>query len=267
MPLRSFVLYSAGAALLGSPGQANYAAANAFLDGLALHRRGLGLPAVSVAWGPWADIGMAARAKMDWSASGLGAIDADAGAAALKRIVREDITLSAVLPVDWSKFPVRAASGDMRPFFLRLETAGQEKRRTEANDVDWRVLLNDTTATERRERVHALIAEEVSHVLGLDRSRALNPKQGFTDLGMDSLMAVELSNRIGRSTATRLPSTLVFEHPTVEAMGSYVLTLLKLDTEGAGQAELVSLSETELAGMSADDLALALADELKQIGY
>ena len=268
LPLRSFVLYSAGAALLGSPGQANYAAANAFLDGLAVHRRGLGLPAVSIAWGPWADVGMAARAKLDWSATGVGAIDADAGAAALKRVVRDDIVLSAVLPIDWSRFPVHAASGEVQPFLSLIEANARDSQRVVADKTaDWRVLLNDTPPAGRAERVQQLVADEVMRVLGLDRSRVLNKRQGLTDLGLDSLMAVELSNRISRATATRLPSTLVFEHPTVEAMGAHVLAVLSLETEHSADPAPAELAEADLAEMSADDLALALADELKQIGY
>lgn len=262
LPLRSFILYSAGAALLGSPGQANYAAANAFLDGLALYRRSIGLPALSIAWGPWSEVGMAARAGLDWSGTGLGAIDPDAGHAALKLLQHTDATITAVLPIDWSKF----AAGDaaVRPFFSGVRADEGPKTGVPATET-WTGLLQELPDDERRIRVVELLAEEVMAVLGIDRSRGLGPKQGLTDLGMDSLMAVELSKRLSRALGSTLPSTFAFEYPTVDAMAGHVLSLIA--PKPAREEAKEAVADAVVALMSEDDVSLALEDELRQLGY
>ena len=273
LPVRSFVLFSAGAGLLGSPGQANYAAGNAFLDGLAFFRRSIGLPASSIAWGPWADAGMAARAGLDWSASGLRPIDAEGGAAAMRRIVREEMTGAAVLPIDWSRFPSRGADGVALPFFSLVQTTTTQA--VERVETDWRAVLQATPAADRQLCIQSLVADEVVRVLGLDPSRPPAPRLGLTDLGMDSLMAVELSNRVGRAVGEKLPSTFVFEYPTVESMSVHLLGTLGLTVDdvssdggiAAVQARPLPVESAEVAAMSDDEASLALLDELEQIGY
>ncbi len=264
LPLRSFVLFSAGAGLLGSPGQANYAAANAYLDGLAQLRRKQGRPAVSIAWGPWAEVGMAARAGLDWSSSGLGAIDLEAGTAALRRVVREEITHAAVLPIDWTRFPTRTGEGAVIPFFSQVQVAESTPRQT--SDSDWRAILDGTPEAERTTRLEGLLAAEVVQVLGLDASRSPSRRQVLNDLGMDSLMAVELSNRVGRGLDVKLPSTFVFEHSTVEGMASHLLRDSQPDAVQSSSAKTEPLPDLDVDGLSEEELSSALLDELDQIG-
>lgn len=272
LPLETFVMFSAGAGVLGSPGQANYAAANVFLDGLARARRSMGLPALSVAWGPWERVGMAARAGFDWSALGLGGISPEAGVLALRRLVRDDAVCTAVLPIDWTRFPVVAADGSPRPFFSVMADVHPAAAADTPTD-QWRALLAGAPQRDRRRLLEGLLATEVGRVLGLDPSRPPSRQQGLTDLGVDSLMAVELSNRVGRALGVGLPSTFVFEHPTLEAMASQLLDDLAFkDTstgnEKSGRAVAESTRDAgDVDTMSADEASAALLDELNQIGY
>jgi len=110
-----------------------------------------------------------------------------------------------------------------------------------------------------------LLAEEVMAVLGIDRSRGLGPKQGLTDLGMDSLMAVELSKRLSRALGSTLPSTFAFEYPTVDAMAGHVLSLIA--PKPAREEAKEAVADAVVALMSEDDVSLALEDELRQLGY
>lgn len=269
LPLRSFVLFSAGAGLLGSPGQANYAAANAFLDGLAQLRRSQGRPAVSVAWGPWAEVGMAARTGLDWSAQGLQAIDPEAGTAALRRVVREEIVHPVVIAVDWARFPSRSGSGEVLPFYAMVQTTAPQA--AAAPDHDWPSLLHAAPAPERSALIKKLVADEVVRILGLDPSRTLAHEQGLTDLGMDSLMAVELSNRVGGALGIKLPSTFAFEHPTLEAMGRHLLDELRIPGdephEPSPPRSAQPIPAEDLAHLTEDELSSALLEELDQIGY
>ena len=220
VPLDFFVLFSSSAALLGSPGQGSYAAANAFLDALAQHRRGLGLPATSIAWGPWAGVGMAAtrtESRQRWAALGVGAIAPEQGLEVLGRVLAEEPTRVGVLPIDWARFlrtfpgSVPKLLADLAPAALRGERpAGLLGR------------LAQVAVAERAEVLATHLQGEVARVLGLASARLPERQTGLMELGLDSLMALELRNRLQADLDQPLSATMIFDYPTIEALSHHL---------------------------------------------
>ncbi|MFI5527816.1 type I polyketide synthase [Kitasatospora sp. NPDC051853] len=225
LELAAFVLFSSAVALLGNPGQANYAAANAQLDALAQHRRVRGLPAASLAWGVWAEAGgMAAGlgaaeserlaatglapmtdeqglALFDAALGGLGTPYAALAAARLDTAAVPADRLSPVLRGLVRHRPRPAASGE--PAALAQQLAGK------ATGEQERILL-------------ALVRSTAAAVLGHPGPEAVGPVGGFMDIGFDSLGVIELRNRINAATGLRLPTTAVFDHPTPVALAAHL---------------------------------------------
>lgn len=218
--LRSFVLFSAGAGLLGSPGQANYAAANGFLDGLARYRRSVGLPATSLLWGPWADVGMAARAGLDWAKVGLRPINPEEGVAALQRLVIEEWETPLVLAVDWGELLAHQRSN---PLFSRVAPADAVARGVP--EVLRVVDLTILSVEERRDLIERYTLQNISTVLGLQNGR-LEPQSQVLNFGFDSLMAVELRNRIESDFGVVLPAAALLGASTPYEIGELILEVL-----------------------------------------
>jgi myxalamid-type polyketide synthase MxaB len=279
-PLDFFVLFSAGASLLGSPGQSNYAAANAFLDGLAHYRRSRGLPALAVNWGAWAEVGMAARLGAQtlrrWSAQGIDPIKPADGMRALERLLERGAVQAAVLPVNWQRFN-RQQDEEVRPLLRRLVMEGApregEPART-AGRAAFREQLKQTPPEEQMKFLVQRVTGEVNKVLGLDPAHPTSPRQGFTDIGLDSLMAVELSNRLQKELECSLPSTLIFEYPNIEALTGYLaVEVLGIaasgpapqPADGADKQQQAIMEEVE--SIPEESLEDALLKELKDAGY
>ena len=220
-----FILFSSRVGVMGNPGQANHAAANAFLDQLAGHRRALGLPGQSIAWGAWSDIGEAAeqRERIEQRRAALGGrwFTPEQGIKALERLVREDTTTSVVMSMDWSVFEEAVQD---RPLFLEdmLSSAVDDESDSSASSEDVLTRLRSVPASEREEVLESFLSHEVQAVLRL--STAPSPKVGFFDLGMDSLMAVELRNRMNRAfTGEYVTSnTVVFDYPDISSLASHL---------------------------------------------
>ena len=211
-----FVLFSGVAGVLGNAGQANHAAANAFLDQLARHRRALGLPGQAIAWGAWSEIGEAEeqreRIGERLGALGVGWMTPEQGLSAFTRLVREDVGTSAVMAMDWSVLP-------SAPAWLE-ELAVREEERPSAGDLPGR--LRELPPAEREGALIRFVQEELVSVLRLRAAPAADA--GFFELGMDSLMAVELRNRLNRSFggAVVLSNTVVFDHPDAARLGAHL---------------------------------------------
>ncbi|MCY4626322.1 MAG: SDR family NAD(P)-dependent oxidoreductase, partial [Acidobacteria bacterium] len=220
LDLELFVLFSSLSAVLGSPGQANYGAANAFLDQLALHRRQVGLAGQAIQWGPWSGIGEAEEARERiagrLAAFGLDWLTPEEGLAALQILVGVDAGSAAVLPVDREAF---GREGERRPPLLAELAAGGE---APASGTALAARLDDSSGADREEVLREYLREEVRAVLRLDAPPA--EEVGFFDLGMDSIMAVELRSRLNRalSGAWTAPNTVVFDYPTVAALAGFV---------------------------------------------
>jgi nucleoside-diphosphate-sugar epimerase/acyl carrier protein len=223
-----FVLFSSVAAVLGSAGQGNYAAANAYLDGLAWYRRRRGLPALSLNWGPWGEVGMAAQlAARDHSrrvAGGVRLIPPALGVQALEYALARGATQWTVLPVDWPGFLGRFPLGDEPPLFRRL-AAGASRGGAAPPPAagSLRHRLAEAPASEREGLLLAYVREQVTHVLGLDPSHPPSDVTGLTELGMDSLMAVELRNRLEVGSEISLPLAAILEGQSIAQLVTAVL--------------------------------------------
>ncbi|WP_424892819.1 type I polyketide synthase [Streptomyces sp. XH2] len=240
MDLAAFVVFSSVAGLVGSAGQASYAAANSFLDAFASYRRREGLPALSLAWGVWEQSGAmtdglaeADRARM--ARSGVLPLSPEEG---LRLFDAALASHEAVLA------PVRIDTGALRtgeaPAVLRaLVPAAAARRTAQAAAVpsvsSLAERLEGLPEAERGKAVEDLVRAEVAAVLGHASAQSVRPEHAFQDLGFDSLTAVELRNRLNKATGLRLPATLVFDYPTPALLARHVLT----ETAGAAEPALV----------------------------
>ncbi|MGW2589029.1 SDR family NAD(P)-dependent oxidoreductase [Streptomyces sp. NPDC001515] len=228
LDLTAFVLFSSVAGTLGSTGQANYAAANAFLDGLAAHRRSAGLTASSLAFGLWdTPGGMGTRlgaSELDrMREAGTPAITADRGLALFDAALRADVAASVPVRLDLG---VLRAHADEVPALLRGLVRGPGRRTARGGSPVLRTRLAGLTGPDRAAAVLELVRTKIAAVLGHASGDAIEPGRAFDELGFDSLTAVELRNRLDAETGLRLPATLIFDHPTAEAVAAFVLTLL-----------------------------------------
>ena len=220
-----FVLFSSVAGVLGNAGQANHAAANAFLDQLAAHRRSLGLPGQAIAWGAWSGLGEAEehreRIARQLEAAGTGWITPRQGLRALEEVMRQDPAGGMVAAVDWE---VLGENHDQHPPLLEdlLAAAGDGVDASEESPGDLLAGISDVAPAEREQRLVSFLQGELQAVMRLPSAPA--PAVEFSDLGVDSLMAVELRNRLNRALAGMYvaPNTVVFDHPSVAGLAGHL---------------------------------------------
>ena len=221
-----FILFSSVVGILGSAGQANHAAANAYLDRLAAHRRARGLPGQAMAWGAWSGVGEAEeqrdRIEDHLAARGVRWVTPQQGLRAFDQLLSQDLTTAAVTAVDWS---VYAESFGASPALLQdllTRTTVDNKPATAAPETDLLSRLRSVPSGEREEVLVDFIRKELQSVLRL--SAPPSPTARFFDLGMDSLMAVELRNRLNRGFAGAYvaSNTVVFDYPDLVALGRFL---------------------------------------------
>ncbi|MGV9612821.1 SDR family NAD(P)-dependent oxidoreductase [Nocardia xishanensis] len=243
--LAAFTVFSSVSGTIGGPGQANYAAANTFLDGLVAHRRARGLAGQSLAWGPWArsggmtgHLGETDVARM--SRGGFTAISDEQALAAWDAVLERGAAHAVIATVDTAAIRAQAEDGLLPP--LLRELAPTAARRTSAASAAVSVLqqrLSGLDADRQRQAVLDTVRTHVAAVLGHDGASAIDPDRAFQDLGFDSLSAVELRNRLKTATALSLPAAVVFDYPTPQALAAYLADELT----GAAQDVVVTAAK------------------------
>ncbi|TDL93266.1 MgcR [Okeania hirsuta] len=229
LPLDFFVCFSSMAAILGAPGQANYSAANSFMDALVHYRRGLGLPGLSINWGGWGSVGMTARLdtvnQKRLESSGVTLIETDRGMQALESLLSDSESQVAVLPVNWSKF-LKALPRDQKTIFIEnlISTESSSSKKSA-----FREQLESAAIAERQELLTNHVRSLIAKTLGWSDPQKIAMHEPFIDLGLDSLMTVELKNRLESSLETNLISTLLFDYPTLKALVEYLPDVIPLE--------------------------------------
>jgi myxalamid-type polyketide synthase MxaC len=271
-PLDFFVLFSSAVSLLGSAGQANHVAACAFEDALAHYSRAHGLPAMSINWGPWADIGAAAQGTLGdrLRMKGFRLIDSGCGLRLLERLMLRDRAQVAAMSTDWGQYadslpPGHGASLLSRVFRSEVVPAGKTPTTKQPALLE---RLRQAPPQKRRQVLEEYVRAQALKVLGLGPSFKLDPQQGLATFGMDSLMTIEFKNRLQVSVGKALSSTIVFDHPTVAALAQYldqhVLRDAEDSTAAAAGAEMKNQASglIEVTEMSEEEAEAILAKEL-----
>ncbi len=269
LSLEFFVLFSSIASVLGSPGQGNYAAANAFLDSLSDYRNSQDLPTLTINWGPWAETGMAANLENNsekrWQNAGVDLIDIEQGLANLGLILQEKVSQMTVFPVDWKKFLQQYPIYNKHGLLLNV---------INHNNIQPQVSLGEQikslSAKKRKALIIEKVQEDVTLSIGLNTEEILDIKLGFFDLGMDSLMALEFRQRLETRLGGSLPKTLTFDYPNIEAITNYILEQFEDEGETKKDSKTQEKIEQEtefqeLEGLSDKDLCAFIDSEFNQI--
>ncbi|MEO6829247.1 MAG: SDR family NAD(P)-dependent oxidoreductase, partial [Acidobacteriaceae bacterium] len=245
-PLDHFVLFSSIASIFGSPGQTNYAAANAALDALAQQRRAEGLPGVSINWGAWSETGAAARLRVieRGSKTGIGAIPTEQGLRALEMLLGDTRPQMMVAPIDWKAFfqGVGAIPSLLKDLHAgrtaNFRAAAVQKQQQPA----WLPQLQSAAPARRQDLLLRLLTDRVQATLGLSSTQEIDPVQPLQELGLDSLLSIELRNALGVCLDRSLPATLLFNYPTLNTLAGFILREIGVDAAANTIAESPMIS-------------------------
>lgn len=250
-----FVVFSSLAALTGAPGQGNYAAANAYVDALMLNRKNQGLPALTINWGGWSGAGMLADTDAAMSEKGFDLIQPEQGLVLFERLLSQSSPQVAVMPVRWPEFfaalPFKAPN-----FYQLMLTAQADKDDKQTGGLIRQ--LNQADCSQRLTILEQAVRQHIAQVLRNPDSADLAARQRLFDIGFDSLLAMEFTRKLNQALDLQLPSTLLFDYPTIEALLNYLSQQLPVEftqeTESAAD-NLDDYSEQELSALLEQRLA------------
>lgn len=234
MDLEFFVLFSSVASLLGSPGQGNYSAGNAFMDSLSKYRQSIGLPAISVNWGPFSEAGMAEKLteadKSRWIARGIGMLDSDTGFSVLDWLMAENPPQAGVMEIDWPRYLKHHPHGGDHPFYEGLFSPSANDaipdKPVTAKSSDILAKIDRANSEARQKIIEEHIGNHVAEVLWLPEDEQLDVRRPFVELGLDSLMVLELRKRLSRDFEIELAMTDFLRNASVSGLAVKVLDRL-----------------------------------------
>ena len=261
MGLDCFVMFSSVSSIFGNPAQGNYAAANAFLDSLAHHRRALGLPALTINWGVLGGEGYVARNERVaefLARQGTGAITPGEVTKLIESFLTANATQVAAIRVDWAKWRQSFRGMQENPLVERIFAGGVETQETSGAKSDWRLRIESASPEEREGVIGQAVREVVGSVLRV-KPESLRDDQPLTDLGLDSLMGVEIENSLEAAIGVALPPASLMRARTLGQIASLIAEHMG---SGAGAAKVPATPAVTAAEAPADEVDLdALSDE------
>jgi myxalamid-type polyketide synthase MxaD len=264
-PLDFFVMFSSAGSILGQPGQGNYAAANAFLDALAHHRTALGKPALSINWGAWSGLGfaetqggrhLAARLAL----AGIGSLAPVQALKVMERLIRQRATQVAAVPVDWARYRQFYPNGTGLRVLSELTLKDTDSSVAAISRGEKRIAVLAAEPVERLQLIQSYLVELVARVLG-QSSSTVDLQQPLSNLGLDSLMAVELKNRIATDLGVNVPMVTFLSGPSVEQAAAQLLLLLT-SAIPAESAPMASVTDHLHSQQANGHFELALSKDL-----
>ena len=253
--LESFILFSSASSLLGSAGQINYCAANAFLDVLAHARRSQGLPAIAINWSAWQNTGLASdvRTINSLKQKGIGAIAPGLAIDILEQLLSESPTQIGVIPIDWEKYNSPAID--------------RYSNNSPIVKTDLKQQLIDADSSQRLELAIAQITQQVGNILGIEIEQ-IDLNLGFSDLGLDSLASVELRNKLQSGYDLKLSATSIFDYPNIKDLANYLLTLMfKTNLANKTDKKKTDSLLKEVENITDTEAEALLLDELKDFDF
>jgi len=243
MPLDFFVTFSSSAALTGSAGQGNYVAANAFLDALCGFRQARGLPAMSIQWGIWSGVGMGMAVDEShhrrWASMGVSPISPDVGTRMLSQLMHGYGGAEvAAIPITRSRLPA-----NLGPFFNEIRTEAAKPAGASGADILRR--LENLPKAEKGKELLRFLSEQIVNVLALGSSFKIDPDRSLMDLGLDSLMAMELRNRLQSSLGVTVPVDELLQGKSLTQLAERVLSALPAESARSSAQESSSNVERE----------------------
>lgn len=257
--LDSFVLFSSAASVLGSPGQGNYVAANAFLDALAHHRRALGMPALAINWGAWTEVGLATRSDRveHLTRQGIMPFTPEQGLRLMERMLGRDFVQCMGIAMDWGKL----LGSYLPPLLSRLSEEVLAGDGPVKKDSSVRKNILAAGPGERRPLVEGFLVEQIAQVLRCSPSR-VDAHLPLNRLGIDSLMAVELKNRVEDDLGTSVPVTALLQGPSLSQLATQLLEGLDAPAADASwdPEEAEDGIEAQVEGLTDEEVDALLRD-------